>query len=181
MQKIEQAWQAYRKNILSFIRSQVSSNEDAEDILNDVFAKLIRVTNDNRIPDNIASWLYRVSKNSIVDYYRSRKKFAELPENISENKEAENIIKELGKCLLPMIMDLPEKYQLVVLLSEIEEKKHKEVALELGLSLSATKSRVLRGREKLHASLLHCCTFHHNNTAMIVDYEKKSPDSCGGC
>lgn len=178
---IEQAWLEYRRQLFSFIRSKVETSEDAEDILNDVFTKLIKKTAENDIPDNIASWLYHVTRNRIVDYYREKKSFEPLPEDLSAEGVDTPIIRQLSRCMLPMIHALPKTYQQVLMLSEIEDKKYKEVADELGLSLSAVKSRILRGREKLYKNMVSCCTIYHNNAGEVVDYEQKSTAFCIDC
>lgn len=181
MTKIEQAWIAYQEKLFSFIRSKVETSEDAEDILNDVFAKLIRTAKDKTIPDNVSSWLYRVTKNTIVDYYRAKKIFEQLPDDLSAKSEDWNIIQQLSKCMLPMIRALPESYQQTLILSEIEGKKYNEVAADLDLSLSAVKSRILRGREKIHRNMVSCCTIYRNDAGEVVDYEQKTRDFCNDC
>ncbi len=149
MTKVEKAWVEYQPQLLSFIRKKVATSEDAEDILSDVFVRLATTTK-SAIPDNLSSWLYHVTKNRIVDYYRSQKKFEQLPNDLEEESENISAIQQLSKCMLPMIKALPKTYQQSLLLSEVEGKKYKEVAIELSLSVSAVKSRILRGREKLH-------------------------------
>lgn len=181
MKKVEEAWLAYQKKLFSFIRSKVETTEDAEDILNDVFARLTKTANENAIADNVSSWLYRVTKNRMVDYYRAKKRFEQLPESLSETSEDNNTIKQLSKCLLPMIQALPETYQQALMLSEIEGKKYKELAAELDLSMSAVKSRILRGREKLHKSMVSCCTIYRNDAGEAVDYEQNIGSTCTGC
>lgn len=181
MQEIEKAWKEYNKALLAFIRAQVRSTQDAEDILTNIFSKLIASSNENKMPGNISSWLYHVAKNNIIDYYRTRKDFSELPLNITKEAKEESVIKELSHCLLPMINALPEIYQLPVMLSEIEEKKHKEIAASLKLNLSTTKSRVLRGRKMLHESFLNCCSFQQDRKGNIAGYEKKTGNSCNNC
>jgi len=181
MQEIEKSWEEYSKTLFNFIRSKVTSIEDAEDILTHVFSKLISTANANGLPNNISSWLYYVAKNDIIDYYRTRKNFSELPDYISNEAEDESVMRELSQCLLPMINALPKSYQLPVMLSEIEEKKHKEIAVVLELSVSATKSRVLRGRKMLHKSLLNCCIFQYDNKGNITGYERKVVNLCNSC
>ena len=66
---VEQAWLEYQRKLFLFVRSKVETSEDAEDIISDVFAKLIKKNGENTIPDNVTSWLYRVTRNRIVDYY----------------------------------------------------------------------------------------------------------------
>lgn len=178
---VEQAWQEYQRKLISFIRSKVDTLEDAEDILNDVFAALIKKTGNDDTLDNVASWLYRVTRNRIVDYYRAKKKFEELPEDLASESVDTNIIGQLSRCMLPMIKALPEAFQQPLILSEMEGKKYKQVADELGLTLSAVKSRILRGREKLHKSLVSCCTLYRDNAGKIMDYEQKMTNSCNDC
>jgi len=83
--------------------------------------------------------------------------------------------------MLPMIQALPETYQQPLMLSEIEGKKYKELAAELDLSMSAVKSRILRGREKLHKSMVSCCTIYRNDAGEAVDYEQKIGSICTDC
>ena len=173
---VEHAWLESQRGLLSFIRSKVAHAEDAEDILSDVFAKLLKQADEYTLPDNITAWLFLVSKNSIVDYYRSNKQFESLPDDIVIEDE-NNLVDELAGCLLPMIKALPEEYQQVLILSELEGKKHKEVAKILDLSLPAVKSRVLRGRAKLKQSILRCCTLTYNKAGSFVDYEQKMSNS----
>ena len=103
-----------------------------------------------------------------------------LDDTITFNEEQSNAIQELSKCMLPMIKALPETYQQALLLSEIEEKTHKEVATSLGLTLPAVKSRILRGRKILHKSMASCCTLHRNKLNKVVDYTPKTVDFCEG-
>ena len=97
-----------------------------------------------------------------------------------QSKE-DHAIKQLSKCMLPMIQALPQAYQQPLMLSEIEGKKYKEVALLLNLSVPAVKSRILRGREKLQKSIVSCCTIYHNKVGEIVDYDQKKESFCPDC
>ncbi len=181
MTQVEDAWQLYQKGLLRFIRSKVSTTYDAEDILNDVFLKLSNSANQDNIPENISAWLYRVTKNSLVDYYRKKKSYKLLPEDLTEKVEDSDAINQLSNCMLPMILALPESYQLPLRLSEIEGMKYKEVAAEMKLTIPAVKSRILRGRQKLHKSILSCCTINQNGAGEVIDFELKSKDFCGSC
>lgn len=178
---IEQAWVEYKDKLLSYVRAKIAAREDAEDILNDVFEKLLKTACDNGIPDNPASWLYSVTRNSIVDYYRAKKPTEQLPEDLVDSEKESDAVQQLSQCMLPMINALPEDYRLPLILSEIEGRKQKEVAQELGLTLAAVKSRILRGKEKLQKSMIRCCTIYRNNAGKVIDYEKKSADSCQKC
>jgi len=180
MERIKQAWLDYQQQLANFIHSKVASSQDAEDIVNDVFTKLITQSTEKKLPDNISAWLYQVARNNIVDYYRSKKQFESLPDDLVIDDE-NSLSYELSGCLLPMIKALPEDYQQVLILSELEGKKYKEVADILGLSLSAVKTRALRGRAKLKQDILRCCTIFYNKAGSIVDYEQKMSNSSNNC
>lgn len=64
----------YTPRLLGYIRSQVSNREDAEDILQEVFYQLARVSNDNATEiERVSSWLYRVARNSILNFWRKKR------------------------------------------------------------------------------------------------------------
>jgi len=177
---VESAWRAYQQKLLSFIQTKVGTYEDAEDILNEVFMKLLKV-NESNSPENVSAWLYHVTKNSIVDYYRAKKSFSPLPDDLSIESDDINAVKQLSKCMIPMIQSLPDTYQETLLLAEISEKKYKDIAVELNLTLSSVKSRILRGRKLLIKSMARCCTLYRNGIGDIVDYEQKTTNDCGRC
>lgn len=181
MKSVEMAWLEYRHHLLLFVHKGVQNKQDAEDIVNEVFEKLVKQYKNNAIPSNISGWLYSVSKNSMIDFYRKRRPTEELPHNLVTECEEISVIKELSQCLIPMIKQLPEHYQEAVFLSEIDEKKHKVVASELGISLSAAKSRVLRGKKQLYQVLIDCCVFSQDKFGNTVSFEKKDAESCFFC
>ena len=74
-----------------------------------------------------------------------------------DDETEENPWLNLGCCLLAMMKDLPDKYRQALELADLKEVKHKEIATMIGLSESAVKSRVKRGREKLRDMLVSCC------------------------
>jgi RNA polymerase sigma-70 factor (ECF subfamily) len=178
MIKVEEAWLSYQEKLFLFIRSRVKTLEDAEDILNDVFTKLAKAAHDKIAPNNISAWLYHVTKNRIVDYYRTMNRFEPLPDKLMEEQENTSTIQQLSKCILPMIQALPEIYQHPLALLVIEDKKHSEISAELNLTLSAVKSRILRGKEKLNKSLMTCCSISRNATGETINYEQKSNRFC---
>ena len=65
-QNVEDAVQVHGKRLFSFIRSRTKNQEDAEDILQDVWYALSSITDTEPI-EQLGAWLYTVSKNRIVD------------------------------------------------------------------------------------------------------------------
>ena len=143
---VENIWNAYHKKLAAFIRRRVAEDA-ADDLLQEVFIKIHTQINSLKNDAKVESWLYQITRNAIIDYYRSKRTLEELPDWLEqpEPDEAEAIKQELASCLEPMVNDLPEKYHKAIQLSELENKTLREVAESENISLSGAKSRVQRG------------------------------------
>jgi len=174
MRSIENVWYQYHQKLLSFIKQKVG-NDVAEDILQDVFVKIHTQVDSLKESNKLESWLFQVTRNTIVDYYRSRKPMEALTDWLKQKNinDDEKTRKELSLCLEPMVKMLPDKYKKAIQLSEIEGKTQQEVARLEGISLSGAKSRVQRGRKLLKEILNDCCQIEINRNNQPVSYELK--------
>lgn len=181
MTDISEIWEAYSDNLFRFIKSRVNET-DAEDILQEVFMKMHMRINDLMETSKIESWMYQITRNTIIDYYRTHKVGAELNENFDwEEEETDNQASiELAACLQPMINHLPSKYKTAVMLSEIDGKTQKEVAELENISLSGAKSRVQRGRLLMKQMLEDCCKISTDKFNTPIEYHPKNCD-CKDC
>jgi RNA polymerase sigma-70 factor (ECF subfamily) len=73
-----------------------------------------------------------------------------------------------------MIAALPEGFRDAIRMSEVEGLSQQAVAARLGLTLTAAKSRIQRGRRALKRSLMACCRFEVDRRGNVVDYEPLS-------
>lgn len=181
MKVTENIWREYQTRLRGFIRSRVA-DDAVDDILQDVFMKIHLHIDSLGDSTKLESWLYQITRNAIIDYYRSKRTFEELPKWIEQPQpeEEKNIKNELSACLEHMIKELPDKYRSAIQLSEMENRTQQEVAELEGISLSGAKSRVQRGRVLLKTMLDVCCQFEINQKNQVVSYEKKESD-CKDC
>ena len=168
-----QIYAEYRSNLLGFLRSRTDNDHDAEDILHDVFEKVLVSLDQLREPDSLRPWLYQVTRNALADHYRRRKPAIELPENLVADAEVEDAAQALAECLQPMIDALPARYREAVQLSEIDGLPLRLVAETEGISLSGAKSRVQRGRKKLKDMLIDCCHIELSADNAVIDYTSR--------
>lgn len=143
---------------------------DAEDVLQQVFLKMASSPPKDVPEERLGAWLFRVARNALVDHgRRARVRTAQtLPDAGVADANGTGPKKSLSRCLEPMLKTLPEHYADAVKKADLEGRSQRELAEELGLSHSAVKSRVQRGRRMLHDNLIACCR----------------PDedlNCGGC
>lgn len=176
----ERLWGAYRERLLGYVRSRVPAN-DAEDILQDILLKAWQGIGKLQDEAKLSSWLFRITRNTIVDHYRSRVPAESFDEQefFAEDEEPNRAEQELATCLVPMIEHLPEKYRHAIRLAEIEGRKQQEIADAEGISISGAKSRVQRGREMLRALMEECCQIQFNAAGRVTDYGPSS--ECTKC
>jgi RNA polymerase sigma-70 factor, ECF subfamily len=182
MKITEKIWHEYHSRLAAFIGNKVDEHA-VDDLLQEVFIKVHTGIGTLKEGVKLESWLYQITRNTIIDYYRSNRKTEDFPDWLEtpQVEEEEKIRKELSSCLEPMVKELPEKYRAAVQLSEIDNRPQKEVAEQQGISLSGAKSRVQRGRGLLKEMLHNCCEFELNKKNQIISYDEKRKEDCKFC
>jgi RNA polymerase sigma factor, SigZ family len=175
----EKIWEEFSSALRSYISHRVSNSSQIEDILQEVFIKIH--SNIDTLKDNakIRGWVYQITRNTIIDYYRKQTiKLEDIDDFFLENEVAENNInnwielepaQKVAAGLKEMIADLPEKYSQALYLVEFEGITQVELAKKLGISVSGAKSRVQRGRQLLKDSLMKCCHFELDRYGTIIN------------
>jgi len=162
MQEIKQnTFLKEKDKLLGFIRNRVSSIEEAEDILQDVFYQFVAGFETIESLDRVTSWLYSVARNKIIDRYRrdsSRPKQMDFEAHFSSEDDAPLTLQEIlpdldntpeAVLLREAIWDeitealgeLPADQREIFILNEIEEKGFREIAEETGVSINTLLSR----------------------------------------
>jgi len=179
----EQVWVGFRRRLYGYIRARSRSTADADDILQNVFIKVHRHLGTLADETRLTSWLYRITHNEIIDYYRSRQPPPSPgpapPLGDDDEPRAE---RTLAPFLRELINELPEHYRDALRLTEIEGLTQHEMGHRLGLSISGAKSRVQRGRAMLRSRLLDCCRVGLDCRGHLIDYSSRTaevwPEDC---
>jgi len=187
--KIEELWQEMHDSLLAFIAKRVSDQSHAEDVLQEVFVRVHRQLDSVNDPRRIVSWIYQVTRNATIDYYRKPGRRHEIPAGLSADieafsgelqEESGDSGSELAGCLRPMIERLSQDYRDAIMLVEIEGLTQQAAAKQMGISLSGMKSRVQRGRKQLKHMLDQCCVIQLDRRGGVADYEVRD-NSCNTC
>jgi len=162
-----------QNRLFNFIRKRVKSTLDAEDILQDVFYQLVRVSEEVNTIEKMSAWLFQVARNRITDLYRKKKSYTFSDMNGSDDEEEGSLqfedyipdLTDMPDALLTREMvwevleeglaELPEEQRLVFNLHEFEDVPFKEMAEQLGETVNTLISRkryaILHLRKKLAA------------------------------
>jgi RNA polymerase sigma-70 factor (ECF subfamily) len=174
---LELLWDRYSRRLGGFIRSRVWDDAEADDILQEVFIRVHRnlCCQPESEWNKPESWIYQIARNLIIDHYRRRRETAELPENLPTEPDLPegDPEAELALSLKEMIDELPEPYRHALIVTEYQGLSQKQLAESLGISLSGSKSRVQRARDRLRDMLLSCCHFEFDRRGRILEYYQR--------
>ena len=167
-QHISEVVQREQSRLRNFIRRHVPDPGDAEDILQDVFYRLVEANRLLMPIEHVTGWLFRVARNRITDVFRKKE-----PENFSEinvddeaglsfedllpspdaGPEAVYVRNLLFDELKRALAELPKEQREVFIAQELEGRSFKEISEEYGVSVNTLLSRkryaVLKLRERL--------------------------------
>ena len=171
-QRISEVVQQEQSRLRNFIRRRVPDPEDVEDILQDVFYKLVEANRLLMPIDHVTGWLFRVARNRITDLFRKQR-----PETFSDTSVADEDGELLRiEDLLPSpdagpealyirsalldelelaLDELPDEQREVFVAHELEGRSFKELSAESGVNTNTLLSRkryaVLHLRERLQS------------------------------
>lgn len=175
--EIATIWTDFHKELKSFIQNKTRNSADTDDILQDVFIKIIRNFDKVAQSKNLRHYLYGIVRNAINDYFRNKKPILDT-DNIKEDftdEETQTLNATVAECCIkPFIKKLPEHYREALLITEFQDISQKELAEKLGISYSGAKSRVQRGKEKLKEFILNCCAYESDNYGNLTGGEEKN-------
>jgi RNA polymerase sigma-70 factor (ECF subfamily) len=156
----KEIWNQFSDRIFHFILSRTKDEDTAKDILQEVFIKIHTKIENLNEQQALASWLFTITRNTIYDYYRQEKRSQKNQLLIADNIhlfEDEDLSQCCEACLHLFIEELPEKYKEAILATDLGETSQKDYASQIGISYSALKSRVQRGRAQLNDYFKKCC------------------------
>lgn len=171
-------WKEFHKQLFGFINKRVKDEDIANDILQDIFVKIHLKLDTLTDEEKLTSWVYQITRNSILDYFRKQKPQTEIPESLTEIKEEKNFNEELNKCLTPMIEQLSDEAKEAILQTELGDLSQKEYAEKLGISYSGAKSRVQRAKKQLHNLFTECCQIESDKYGNVIEHECKTNCGC---
>jgi RNA polymerase sigma-70 factor (ECF subfamily) len=180
--EINTIWNKFRNELLNFIKAKVNDEYEAEDILQEVFIKIYKNIEQLDDESKLKSWLFKITRNTIIDHYRKSKsselQIQEIEDTLVNEEENTNMNDEISTCLKLFLKELPDKYKEPLEMYEFKGMKHREISKELNISLSGSKTRIQRAREKLREVLIECCELEFDAYGNIVEYEQKESYQC---
>jgi RNA polymerase sigma factor (sigma-70 family) len=161
---------AHRERLFDFIRRRIRNEQDAEDILQDVFYQLAASISVTEPIENLTAWLFTVARNRITDWYRKRRTPAQAGTRAGDEQAGARQLEEtlfdpqdrpdheywrsaVWAEVADALGELPEAQRNVFIWHELEGRSYREIARMTGEPLNTLLSRkryaVLGLRERL--------------------------------
>ena len=155
----------YQSRLLAFCRHMLSSKEDAEDVLQEVFAAAFNAILADEREINVRPWLYRIARNRSLNHLRRTQAVGvdSMDVHLSENglTTADKVhTREEFRLLMGDVQELPETQRTALLLREIDALSYDQIAEAMETTVPSVKSLLVRARvslaEAAEARLLTC-------------------------
>ena len=184
-------WAEFARPLRAFLARRVPKGVDPDDVLQDVFVRVLRYLPTLRAADRLDAWLFQIARNALMDTLRVRQRGDARTESLEVDVVADIPVEdvraaeaELTPCLAPMVARLKEPYRTAITLTAIQGLTQTDAARRLGVSVSGMKSRVQRAREQLKHILLRCCEVDVDARGGVADVHvragRTSPCAPGG-
>lgn len=178
-----------RQTLRAFVLSKVKDPGLADDIAQETLLRVHAKLDTLRDADRLNAWAFQIARHAIADHLRSVQPSEVFDEQEHEphptsprpellEAEEEQLRQGVAAYVRSVVAGLPEDYREAIQLVEFEGVPQVELAERLGLSRSAAKSRVQRGRAMVRAEMERCCRWETDRYGAVVDLE---PRESGGC
>jgi len=154
----------YKTKVFNLAFSFTRDREVADDLAQEAFIKAYFALPKFRLESEFGTWLYRITVNHVRDYLRKKIRMRKMQfERIRENmliqedeimrKEEEQIGQKRKKIVHQCLQTLPEKYQVIITLRDIQGLSYEKISSLLKISPGTVDSRLHRARKMLRKKL----------------------------
>jgi len=153
----EHLFKQYYGYVMSIALRFSSCRDNALEITNDSFLKIFRNIGSHQIDKEFKAWVRRIVVNTALDYYRREKKhLVEISiDEASDESEDESVLDKLdAEGIIRLLNSLPVIYRYTFTLFEIEGFSHDEIAQQLSISTSTSRSNLTRAKKMLRQMIL---------------------------
>jgi RNA polymerase sigma-70 factor (ECF subfamily) len=171
-----EAYDQHYDRVKKFILAMVKDPWVADDLIQETFMKVGDRMHTLKDPAKISSWIYRIAHNLCQDHFRGLKRERttacdsdspfEMLECVPPQGELEQ--HQMGLCVQDKMNLLPDPLRTVLVLCDVLEMSHKEIAAILEISVENVKVRIHRARKKLKTILENRCTFQRDERNVLV-------------
>lgn len=167
------AWNANEKTLALWLYKQTQDKQRAHDILQEVFIRVMGQGSAFCDVENSKAWMFRVAHNLIIDLSREPS-LQLLADDIEESETSLDAVDLLAISCLPRVLsELEQPNREIITACDLQGMNQQDFAIQHGLSLPATKSRIRRAREKLRHQLSVSCKVKFDENHQVCCFTRR--------
>ena len=130
--EFERIYIEFRDKVTRYVRGKIANEQDAEDVVSDVFVKVFNgLYGYDRKKSSVSTWIYTIAHNTVIDHYKTAKSVCELPGNLCSEDNIEDLANALER--------LTERERDIIILHYYSGKTLKNIAEKMNISYSYVK------------------------------------------
>ena len=188
----EVLYDRHHKAILGFCRNMLGSLEEAEDALQHTFMAAYRDLRRSGPPAAVRPWLFVIARNRCISVLRARRELpaADVPERMTDRLATDLAVREELRAVFAGLARLPDDQRAALVLTELGDVSHDEIARILDCRTEQVKSYVYQARSALAADRLARDTSCADIRVQLAELRggalRRTPlrrhlDDCPGC
>ena len=141
---LDRIYTEYNGKVMGYIRARIRSSAEAEDLHSEVFEKVLKKIGEfDPSKASLNTWIFTITRNTVIDHFRRAKPSEELDENLSDNVELDEDLlnSETLSELAAALRKLPQQMMDIIVLRYYDGKPLTEIAEMMNLSYGAVKLR----------------------------------------
>lgn len=148
---------AYYKELIYYVQRMVGDKDNAKDVVQEAYSRMLRVNQDI---NNERAYLYKLSRNIVIDQARKHKitaqtVYEEEQHAIPQEQQPDELAYKTNQheVLMEIVLSLPAKNQQAFILHVIDGFSRKEISIKMGISIAAVEKHIIRASEKIKDKL----------------------------
>ncbi|AXH13115.1 RNA polymerase sigma factor [Halarcobacter bivalviorum] len=149
----------YYQELIYYVQRMIGDKEKAKDVIQEAYSRLLYVNKNSNI-DNERAYLYKTSRNIVIDQSRKEKNssvtlYEEEEHTIPQEEQPQEQVVQSNQYeqIMKIVQGLPPKCQQAFILHVIEGYSRKEISSKMGISIAAVEKNILRASEKIKNKL----------------------------
>ena len=147
---IDEIYEEYYQKVFSYINSRINNYHDSEDLCEDVFIKVFKnMEKFDESKSALSTWIFNITKNTLIDFYRTRHDSYELLDNYEYVEEKDDVSQSELADLASALNKLNEEERDIIVLKYYEGYSLKEIGEKMSLTYGVVKLRHNSALEKM--------------------------------
>ena len=147
---IDEIYEEYYQKVFSYINSRINNYHDSEDLCEDVFTKVFKnMEKFDESKSALSTWIFNITKNTLIDFYRTRHDSYELLDNYEYEEEKDSVSEAELADLASALNKLNNEERDIIILKYYEGYSLKEIGEKMSMTYGVVKLRHNSALEKM--------------------------------